>query len=74
MHYYREPNGDYLAVNPSTKNYYVGIGQPNIREGRATAIAGLVESVCTTGVSLDFLAECTRIKRADVPKEWLARF
>ena len=38
---------------------------------RATAIAGLVSSVCTTGVSREFLRRnCKRVGKAKVPSEW----
>lgn len=68
--YYREPNGDYLSVDPSTAAYYQRLGK-NQLEGRASAVAGHASSVCTTGVGLAFLETCTRIKRKDVPEEWL---
>ena len=49
--FYQEANGDYLAVETSTNGYYCKtFGWDNF-EGRATAISGLVGSVCTTGVS-----------------------
>ena len=71
--YYREPNGDYLAVDNSTAAYYQRLGK-NQLEGRASAVAGSVSSVCTTGVGLAFLETCKRVKRAEVPKEWLKMF
>jgi hypothetical protein len=44
-------NGDFLAVDTTTNRYYrENFGQDHF-EGRATAIAGLVGSVCTTGIS-----------------------
>ena len=48
--YYEESNGDFLAVDTATNRYYrENFGQDHF-EGRATAIAGLVGSVCTTGI------------------------
>jgi len=68
--YYRErDSGDYLALFPA----YVRMenGQ-RIIDGRATAIRGLVASVCTTGIGERFLALCDRIPRRQVPGHWLA--
>lgn len=73
MKYYREPNGDYLAVEPSTASYYRRLGE-NKLEGRASAISGHPNSVCTTGIGLAFLTDCTPVKRSEVPKEWLKMF
>lgn len=71
IQYYQETNGDYLAVETSTNSYYVRWFGKDHFEGRATAIAGLVSSVCTTGVSREFLrANCKRIARAKVPVQW----
>jgi len=69
--FYREHNGDYLAIDTSTNRYYlVNVGKDHF-EGRATAIAGLVGSVCTTGISRGFLrTKCKRVARAKVPAEW----
>ena len=48
--YYEESNGKFLAVDTATNRYYrENFGQDHF-EGRATAIAGLVGSVCTTGI------------------------
>lgn len=41
-------------------------------EARATAIKGVLTSVCTTAVSIEFLRDkCHRVRKADIPKEWL---
>ena len=64
MPYYKEPNGDYLYCRP--KPYRLGM-----YEGRATAIEGLVSSVCTTGISSEFLVGCKKVRKRDVPQEWL---
>ena len=55
IHYYQETNGDFLAIDTSTNRYYRAIFGKDQFEGRATAIAGHVGSVCTTGISRDFL-------------------
>lgn len=70
--YYREGNGDYLAIETETNAYYRrNFGQDHF-EGRATAIAGLIGSVCTTGISREFLkAHCRRVAKANIPAEWL---
>ena len=49
--YYREKNGDFLAIDTDTNAYYRQVFGQDHFEGRATAIAGLVGSVCTTGIS-----------------------
>ena len=69
--YFRENNGDYLAIETSTNSYYVRNFGKDHFEGRASAIAGLVSSVCTTGVSRGFLrTNCKRIAKAKVPVQW----
>jgi hypothetical protein len=70
--YFRESKGDFLAVDTATNRYYrENFGQDHF-EGRATAIAGLVGSVCTTGISRVFLwRNCKRVAKCKVPGEWL---
>jgi hypothetical protein len=68
--YYRENNGDFLAIDTATNSYYLKNFAKDHFEGRATAIAGQVGSVCTTGISRDFLHLCKRVARAKVPKKW----
>jgi len=69
--FYREHNGDYLAIDTATNAYYLDVLAKDYFEGRATAIAGLVGSVCTTGISRGFLGTtCRRVARAKVPAEW----
>ena len=69
--YYREDNGDYLAIDTSTNAYHLDVLGKDHFEGRATAIAGLVGSVCTTGISREYLRRnCERVARAKVPAEW----
>jgi len=74
LKYYQERNksGDYISVDPSTLDYYIKNGLGAQMEGRATAIRGSVTSVCTIGLSLEFLHnKCRRVRKADVPAEWL---
>jgi hypothetical protein len=68
--FYRENNGDFLAVDTATNRHYIGTLRDGF-EGRATAIAGLVGSVCTTGISRGYLRKnCKRMSRRSVPVEW----
>lgn len=68
--FYREANGDYLAVETETADR---AGRMALRyEGRASAIEGLPSSVCTTGIWAGYLAKCCEtVERADVPDEWI---
>jgi len=69
--YYRENNGDFLAIDTSTNAYYLAVLGKDHFEGRATAIAGQVGSVCTTGISKTFLwNECKRVAKIAVPADW----
>jgi hypothetical protein len=69
--FYRENTGDFLAIDTDTNRYYLDILAKDHFEGRATAIAGLVGSVCTTGISRGYLrTNCKRVPRAKVPVEW----
>ncbi len=69
--YFREDNGDYLAVDTATNDYSRSNFGPDHFEGRATAIAGLAGSVCTTGVSRKFLrSNGKRVSKTRVPLEW----
>jgi len=69
--FYRESNGDYLAIDTSTNAYYMQTFGKDQFEGRATAIEGQVGSVCTTGISREFLrTKCKRVAKAKVPVEW----
>jgi hypothetical protein len=67
--YYRERDGDYLSVSPAHVRRDE-FGQ-QIYDGRATALAGLPASVCTTGIGEQFLAQCDRISRRHDPRQWL---
>ena len=69
--YYREKNGDFLAIDTDTNGYYRQVFGQDHFEGRAAAIAGLVGSVCTTGISREYLrANCKGVAKATVPAEW----
>jgi hypothetical protein len=70
-HFYQESNGDFLAIETTTNRYYrENFGRDDF-EGRATALAGVVGSVCTCGISRAFLrAGCRRVPKATVPAEW----
>jgi hypothetical protein len=69
--YYLERNGDYLAIDTTSNAYYrTTIGKDHF-DGRATAIEGLRGSVCTTGISREFLRlNCRWVAKASVPAEW----
>jgi len=69
--YFREANGDYLAIDTCTNHYYRSVCGKDHFEARATAIASLVSSVCTTGISREFLRTCKRVAKAKVPAKWL---
>ena len=69
--YHQENNGDYLAIDTGTSRYDRGVFGKDRFEGRATAIAGRVGSVCTTGISPEFLRrKCRRVARSRVPADW----
>src|SRR5712692_4778231 len=69
--FYREGNSDVLAIDTTTNAYYrKNLGKDHF-EGRATAIAGQVGSVCTTAVSREYLkARCRRVAKRNVSMEW----
>jgi len=69
--YYREKNGDYLAIDTDTNRYYMTTLGKDHYEGRATAIASLISSVCTTGISRTYLRTCKRVPKQKVPRKWL---
>jgi hypothetical protein len=69
--FYRENTGDFLAIDTATNGYYLRNFRQDHFEGRATAIANQVGSVCTTGVSREFLRmNCKRVAKCIVPAEW----
>lgn len=76
LKFYREDeSGDYLAIDPSTNQYYLDNLHEDCFEARATAIANDASSVCTTSISRAFLqCEATEVSRSQVPAEWLAMF
>jgi hypothetical protein len=68
IQYFREPEGDYLAIFLHLKcTDRRGVTY----DGRATAIRGLPSSVCTVGISKTFLKRCRRVERREVPLAWL---
>jgi hypothetical protein len=70
--FYLEENGDYLAIDTSTRDHYHTTLGRDEYEGRAAAIAGQAGSVCTTGISRAYLAEkCKQVARGAVPAQWL---
>jgi hypothetical protein len=69
--FYREKNGDFLAINTDTNSYYRQVLGKDQFEGRATAIQGQTGSVCTTGVARTYLKKnCKRVARSAVPATW----
>ena len=65
IQYYQETNGDYLAIETSTNSYYLRNCGKDHFESRATAIAGLVGSVCTTAVAREYLKNnCKRVSKS----------
>lgn len=69
--FYRESNGDFLALDTATNRICLDNFGRDEFEGRATAIAGLVGSVCTTGISRTYLrSNCQRVPKVKVPVEW----
>ena len=69
--YFREGNGDYLAIDTDSNSHYRRLYGKDYFEGRATAIAGLVSSVCTTAISREFLRRsCKRVGNGRVPAAW----
>jgi len=76
LKYYQEQDkhGDYLSIDPTSIDYYLKTTGKSEYEARATCIAGDVTSVCTCAVSTHFLqTKCHRVRKADIPKEWLER-
>jgi hypothetical protein len=72
VRFFKERNGDYLAVETGTNRYCLDTLGRDEFEGRAAAIPGLVGSVCTTGISRAYLkTHCNRVPKANVPSAWL---
>jgi hypothetical protein len=70
--FFQESNGDFLAIETESNLHYFLLYGKDHFEGRATAIEGLVGSVCTTAISREFLAvNCTKTTKRKVPAEWL---
>lgn len=67
---YREPTGDYLAMETDSIAYYERVGRPHMRDCIATAIKGLMTSVCSTSADVRFLKRCKRVSFDEVPLLW----
>jgi len=72
IQFYRENRSkNYLAIETATNHFYRATFGKNHFEGQATAIEGLVGSVCACGISAGFLrTECQKIGRQSVPEGW----
>jgi len=71
---YRELDGDYLCIETTTKDYYWQTQGKLMFEGRATAIKNQPSSICTTGISVDYLKDCYRLPFDRVPFEYAQLF
>jgi hypothetical protein len=70
VRYFRHTeSGDYLAIRPHLWRRD-NDGQ-KVFDGRATAIAGLVTSVCSCTIGETYLEECEPVEKDAVPKAWL---
>lgn len=70
--FYQEEYSGFLAIDTGSRRYYLTTLGRGEYEGRAAAISGLAGSVCTTGISREYLTRhCKRVARASVPAEWL---
>ncbi len=68
---YQVATGDYLAIDTATNAYYLRNFAQDYFESRAAAIAGLVTSVCTTGIARSYLQKnCKRVPKVKMPDEW----
>lgn len=67
---YREPTGDYLAMDTDSIPHYRRIGKPYMRDVIATAIKGLITSACNCSASTGFLKRCKRVQFDEVPLPW----
>ena len=75
MRYYQEKySTDYLCIDEKTNDYYLKTLGEDAFEGRSTALRNNITSVCTGTISRSFLKDCKRVKKFDVPKEWLEKF
>jgi hypothetical protein len=68
MHdYYREPNGDYMEVDPQ-------ISRHGMYDVRATAFEGNPRSVQGCLADESHLNRCTKVLKRDVPVQWARMF
>jgi hypothetical protein len=72
IRFYRETEtDDFLAIDTETNRFYLDTYGQDHFEGRASAIAGLLGSVCTTGIAREYLRKkCKRVAKKIVPQEW----
>lgn len=71
--YYKEDNGDYLAVNKEVtyRQFEALLGAAQF-QARVTGTPGDPGSVYTTGVSETYLTkQCTPVDADNVPDKWL---
>lgn len=68
LKFYKEPNGDYMVVDHARD----AICPDGTLSARACAIEGSRLSVQGTSASREYIAKCIRVRRAEVPAEWLA--
>lgn len=72
--FYKEPNGAYLSVELSTLPYFQKELNEDAYEGRSCVTYAPDPSYVNTGtISVEYLKECERVLRRDVPKVWLER-
>lgn len=76
LEYYKEiDTGDYLCVDVKSIDIYIKELGKFQYEGRATAIANMPTSICTTTMSKGFIEkDCVKVKKSEVPAEYLEMF
>lgn len=75
LKFYKEKEtGDYLCVDLDTNSYYKRNLGKDYFEGRAVSIINQPSSICTTGISREFIVQdCEEITKKDVPINYLKR-
>ena len=73
--YYQETKTkDFLVVDTTSRAYYKRIGKREL-EGRAVALEGNPASMCTTGISTDYLKNrCKRVTVNKIPASYIRYF
>jgi hypothetical protein len=64
--YYHEHNGDFMAIFR-----HDGRNDDGTWPCRGAAIVGSPSSVCTAGASPEYIATCRKVRRNQVPTDWL---